>query len=178
LKKKRGIFERSKVNLYGMIAYKENKPLKLTIAILERIKTRRVFNLGLLDRFRRKEKEQEIQVESEKSLTELEGFCGRDQETYEALSNAMFLDPRKIDVSMSAAAKEAKKLEKAKDFVRARVWYEIAGGLAIYEGDAKKVIEYFGKSEKISPEIKYPILKKPKKAVAKAQEYYKKYLKD
>jgi hypothetical protein len=166
------------VNLYGIIAYKKNKPLKLTIAILDRIKTRRVFNLGLLDRFRRKEKEQEIQVESEKSLTELEGFCGRDQETYEALSNAMFLDPRKIDVSMSAAAKEAKKLEKAKDFVRARVWYEIAGGLAIYEGDVKKVIEYFGKSEKISPEIKYPILKNPKSAVAKAQEYYKKYLKD
>jgi hypothetical protein len=166
------------VNLYGIIAYKKNKPLKLTIAILDRIKTRRVFNLGLLDRFRRKEKEQEIQVESEKSLTELEGICGRDQETYEALSNAMFLDPRKIDVSMSAAAKEAKKLEKAKDFVRARVWYEIAGGLAIYEGDVKKVIEYFGKSEKISPEIKYPILKNPKSAVAKAQEYYKKYLKD
>jgi len=90
----------------------------------------------------------------------------------------MFLDPRKIDVSMSTAAKEAKKLEKAKDLERARMWYEIAGGLAIYEGDAKKVIEYFGKSEKIPPEIEYPILKNPKKAVAKAQEYYETYLKD
>ncbi len=134
--------------------------------------------MGLLDRFKRKEKEQKIQVESEKSLTELEQICGGDQETYEALSNAMFLDPRKIDASIGTAAKEAKKLEKAKDLVRARMWYEIAGGLAIYEGDAKKVIEYFSKSEKISPEIKYPILKNPKKAVAKAQEYYKKYLKD
>lgn len=134
--------------------------------------------MGLLDRFKRKEKEQKIQVESEKSLTELEQICGGDQETYEALSNAMFLDPRKIDASIGTAAKEAKKLEKTKDLVRARMWYEIAGGLAIYEGDAKKVIEYFGKSEKISPEIKYPILKNPKKAVAKAQEYYKKYLKD
>jgi len=134
--------------------------------------------LGLLDRFKRKEKEQKIHVESEKSLTELEQICGGDQETYEALSNAMFLDPRKIDASIGTAAKEAKKLEKAKDLVRARMWYEIAGGLAIYEGDAKKVIEYFSKSEKISPEIKYPILKNPKKAVAKAQEYYKKYLKD
>ena len=133
--------------------------------------------MGLLDRFKRKEKEQKIQVESEKSLTELEQICGGDQETYEALSNAMFLDPRKIDASIGTAAKEAKKLEKAKDLVRARMWYEIAGGLAIYEGDAKKVIEYFSKSEKISPETKYPILKNPKKAVAKAQEYYKKYLK-
>jgi hypothetical protein len=165
------------VNLYGIIAYKQNKPLKLTIAILKRITTRKGFNLGLLDRFRRKKKEQEIQVESEKSLKELEQICGDDQEIYEMLSNAMFLDPRKIDVSMSTAAKEAKKLEKTKDLVRARVWYEIAGGLAIHEGDAKKVIEYFGKSEKISPEMKYPILKNPKKAVAKAQEYYKKYLK-
>ncbi len=134
--------------------------------------------MGLLDRFKRKEKEQKIQVESEKSLTELEQICGGDQETYEALSNAMFLDPRKIDASIGTAAKEAKKPEKAKDLVRARMWYEIAGGLAIYEGDAKKVIEYFSKSEKISPETKYPILKNPKKAVAKAQEYYKKYLKD
>lgn len=166
------------MNLYGMIAYKQNKPLKLTIAILERIKIKRVSNLGLLDRFRRRKEEQKIQVESEKSLTELKGLCGSDQEMYEALSNAMFLDPRKIDVSMSTAAKEAKKLEKAKDLVRARMWYEIAGGLAIYEGDAKKVAEYFGKGEKISPETKYPILKNPKKAVAKAQEYYKKYLKD
>lgn len=133
--------------------------------------------MGLLDRFKRKEKEQKMQVESGKSLTDLKQICGRDQETYEALSNAMFLDPTKIDVSIGTAAKEAKKLEKAKDLVRARMWYEIAGGLAIYEGDAKKVIEYFSKSEKISPETKYPILKNPKKAVAKAQEYYKKYLK-
>ena len=134
--------------------------------------------MGLLDRFRRKKKEQKIQIESEKSLTELEQICGSDQEIYEALSNVMFLDPRKINVPISTAVKEAKKLEKAKDLERARMWYEIAGGLAIYEGDAKKVIEYFGKSEKIPPEIEYPILKKPKKAVAKAQEYYKKYLKD
>ncbi|MBE0520028.1 hypothetical protein IBX35_03185 [Candidatus Bathyarchaeota archaeon] len=134
--------------------------------------------MGLLHRFRRKKKEQKIQVESEKSLTELEQICGSDQETYEALSNVMFLDPRKINVPINTAVKEAKKLEKAKDLLRARMWYEIAGGLAIYEGDAKKVVEYFGKSEKIPPEINYPILKNPKKAVAKAQEYYKKYLKD
>jgi len=109
--------------------------------------------LGLLDRFRRKKKEQKIQIESEKSLTELEQICGSDQEIYEALSNVMFLDPRKINVPISTAVKEAKKLEKAKDLERARMWYEIAGGLAIYEGDAKKVIEYFGKSEKIPPDV-------------------------
>lgn len=134
--------------------------------------------MGLLDRFRRKKKEEKVNVESEKSLTELEEVCGDDQETYEALLNTMFLDPRKLDVSMDDSVKKAKKLEKAKDLLRARVWYEIAGGLAIYKADVKKVIDYFSKCQKISPEMKYPILKKPKKAVAKAQEYYNKYLKD
>jgi len=134
--------------------------------------------LGLLDRFRRKKKEEKVSVESEKSVTELEKICGGDEETYEALLNTMFLDPRKIDVSLSDAVKKAKKLEKEKDLLRARVWYEIAGGLAIHEGDVKKVIEYFSKCEKVSQGTKYPILKNPEKAVAKAQEYYKEYLKD
>jgi hypothetical protein len=134
--------------------------------------------LGLLDRFRRKKKKEKVSVESEKSLTGLEKICGGDQETYKALLNVMFLDPRKIDVSMSDAVKKAKKLEKEKDLLRARVWYEIAGGLAIHKGDVKKVIEYFSKCEKVSQGTKYPILKNPEKAVAKAQEYYKEYLKD
>jgi hypothetical protein len=133
--------------------------------------------LGLLDRFRRESKEKII-IESEESLTELEEFCGHDRETYEALANAMFLDPRKIGISMKAAAEKARKSEKAKDIARAKMWYEIAGGLAIYKGDVKKITEYFSKCEENSPETKYPILRIPKKAVAKAQEYYEKHLKD
>ena len=134
--------------------------------------------MGLLDRIRGKKEKKKLSLESEKSLTKLEEICEGDRETYEALLNAMFLDPGKIDASMNDAAKKAKTFEKAKDLLRARVWYEIAGGLAIHEGNVKKVTEYFSKSEKIAPDIKYPILKNPKKAVAKAQEYYKKYLKD
>lgn len=56
------------------------------------------------------------------------------------------------------------------------MWYQIAGGLAIYEGDVEKVVEYFSKCEKLSG-ASYPILKNPQKAVAKAQEYYEKFLK-
>jgi hypothetical protein len=88
----------------------------------------------------------------------------------------MFLDPRKIGTSMKEAAENAKKFEKDRNLGRARIWYDIAGGLAIYEGDAKKVVEFFREAEKISG-IKYPILKSTEKAVAKAQEYYKKHLK-
>jgi hypothetical protein len=134
--------------------------------------------VGLLDFFRRKEKKEEAKTatESQRQMTELEKLCGDDKETYEALLNTMFLDPQKIGVSMKEAVENAKKFEKEKDLTRARVWYQIAGGLAIYEGDVEKVVEYFGKCEKLSG-ASYPILKNPEKAVAKAQEYYEKFLK-
>ena len=87
----------------------------------------------------------------------------------------MILDPRKIDVSTKQAADKAKKAEKEKDVTAARMWYEVAGGLAIYEGDTRRAVEYYGGAERVSGE-KYLILNNPDKAVAKAQEYYKQYL--
>lgn len=128
--------------------------------------------LGILDRFRKKTK---TEVETDTLITELQQLCGDDKETYEALINTMFLDPRKIEVSMKEAAENAKRSEKEKDFVKASVWYRIAGGLAIYEGNVKKVVEFFSEREKISG-TKHLILKNPEKAVAIAQEYYKRHL--
>ena len=138
-----------------------------------------IWKFGVPDKFRKKEKKEKLlkSVESTKSATDLEQLCEGDKETYEALTSTMLLDPTRIDVSMKDAARKASDFEKAKDYVRAKLWYEIAGGLAIYEGDTTKVKKFFGKCEKISPETKYSILKNPEKAVVKAQEYYKKYLK-
>ena len=107
-------------------------------------------------------------------LTTLEQICGSDKETYQALSY-MFLDPRKIDVSMKEAFDNAKKAEKEKDLTSARMWYEVAGGLALYQDDTEKVVEYYGDAERVTGE-KYLIVNNSDKAVAKAQEYYKKYL--
>ncbi len=133
--------------------------------------------VGIFCRFRKgKEKEKKAIIQAVSQKSELEKFCGNDKETYEALFNTMLLDPRKTGTSMKEAAENAKKSEKAKDFVRAKVWYEIAGGLAIYEGDVEKVVEFFSAAEKISPSSKYTILKIPEKAVAKAREYYKEHL--
>ncbi|MEM0095228.1 MAG: hypothetical protein QXQ08_00935 [Candidatus Bathyarchaeia archaeon] len=135
--------------------------------------------MGLLDFLRRKKKGEgatKAEAEPQKQLTELEQLCGDDRETYEALFNTMLLDPRKIEVSMEEAAENAKKFEKEKDLTRAKVWYQIAGGLALYEGNVEKVVEYFSKCEKLSG-VSYPILKNPEKAVAKAREYYEKFLK-
>lgn len=130
--------------------------------------------LGLLRRLGKKEVE--LVSETSGSISELEKLCGDDKVSYEALQHTMFLDPRKISTPMKVAVENARKFEKEKNLGRARIWYDIAGGLAIYEGDARKVMELFNESERISG-IKYPILKDAEKAVAKAQEYYKKNLK-
>lgn len=130
--------------------------------------------LGLLRRLGKKEVE--LVSETSGSISELEKLCGDDKVSYEALQHTMFLDPRKISTPMKVAVENARKFEKEKNLGRARIWYDIAGGLAIYEGDTKKVMELFNESERISG-MKYPILKDAEKAVAKAQEYYKKNLK-
>ena len=126
--------------------------------------------MGLRDRFRRK-KEDEKGIKEQ--MTELQQLCGDDKETYEGLVNTMFLNPSKIDTKMEDAAENAKKSEKAKDLVKARTQYEVAGGLALYKGDVDKVVEYYSQCQRISPDKEYQILKNPEKAVAIAQEYYK-----
>jgi len=134
--------------------------------------------LGVLDKFRKKKKEEKVEVKSTKTIiTELEQICGDDKETYEGLLNTMFLDPTKIGISMKEATENAKKSEKEKNLLKARIWYEIAGGLAIYEGNVKKVEEFFSECRKLSSDRKYQILKNPENALSKAQEFYKKYLK-
>jgi hypothetical protein len=114
--------------------------------------------------------------------SELEIICGDDEETYKALEHTMFLDPRKITTSMEDAASNAAKFEKEKNFNRARIWYDIAGGLAIYKGNIADVTKYFRRAKDISEKelnipAEYPILKDPEKAVNKALEYYTKHLK-
>lgn len=131
----------------------------------------------MLSILRRSKKKDEPLMNPVTVKTDLEQFLADDKGTYEALRQTMFLDPRKPEASSSEIAEKAKKAEKDKDPLVVTQLYEEAGSLAIYEGDAEKVEEYFSKAQKMSPNRKYPILKNPEKAVAKAQEYYKKYLK-
>lgn len=135
--------------------------------------------LGVLGRLfgRKKESKKEEVGEKGRSITELERLCVDDLEVYEALKDTMFLDPRKIDVSIKDAVAKAREFERAKNDLRAAIWYRIAGGLAIYEGDVAKVKEYFGKYAKLTKrELK--ILEVADRAVKKAQEYYKEFLKE
>jgi hypothetical protein len=128
--------------------------------------------LGLFGR----KKEVTIKVGPTKIVTDLDRMFGKDSETIEALTHTMFLDPRKIEMKSKEAAENAKKFEKAKNTLMASTWYEIAGSLAIYEGDVEGVIQYFEKCQELMPISEYVILKNPEKIVAKAQEYYKQML--
>jgi alpha-amylase/alpha-mannosidase (GH57 family) len=131
-----------------------------------------------LDRFRRKKKEEVKKEEvKEEVKTELEILCTDDREVYEALFNTMFLNPTKITVSMEEAAKRAKEFKEIGDKVRAITEFKIAGGLAIWKGNVQKVKEFFSECKELSGKD-YPILKNPERAVRKAQEYYKKHLKE
>jgi hypothetical protein len=136
--------------------------------------------MGFLDRFRKKKVEKV--KEKVEEMTDLEKICMDDKEAYEALYDTMLGNPsyfmQTYKISMRDAGKKAKDFEKKGDKLRARVWYRKAGGLAIYEGDVKKVKEYFGKFADLSPESNHPISKIPERAVSKAQEYYQKHLKE
>ena len=137
--------------------------------------------MGLLDRFRKKKTKEDTltkQTKGVKEATDLEKICADDKESYEALRESMLLDPRKLDVPMKDSVEKAKSFEKQGKKVEARIWYEVAGGLAIYEGNVEKVKKYFSKCKELSPNSTYPILEIPEKAVSKAQEYYRKYLKE
>jgi hypothetical protein len=115
------------------------------------------------------------EVPRTEKVSDLEQLAGNDKTAYEAVAQVMFLDPRKIETSMKQAVDDAKKAEKDGDIAKAGMWYEVAGGLAIYEGNVKKVVEYYSEARRVIGR-EYKILESPEKAVALAQEYYKKYL--
>jgi hypothetical protein len=117
------------------------------------------------------------QKTSEKpTLTDLEQICGEDKEVYEALFETMYLDPRKVRYTIDQAVEVAKEFEKQKNLRRARVLYDIAGGLAIYQGDVAKVKLFFGKSAKLNPDYPYPILNVTERALSRAKVFYEKHL--
>ena len=111
-------------------------------------------------------------------VSELDSICGDDKEICQALWHTMFYDPRKIAATLDDAEKKAAGFEKKGDEERARKWYHIAGGLALWKGDVAKVKQNFGKCASLAPEMDYKLITKmPEKAVAKAAEFYKEYLK-
>jgi len=132
--------------------------------------------------FKRRKKETEEKVEKKvEEKTLLEDLCKGDNELYSALSRTLLLNPEatKKTGEMDARVEKAQEHEKNKDYVRARIEYQVAAELALYEGKTAQVQKLFKKAAEIDPN--YPnrnifefFTKKEntEKAIAVAQEYY------
>jgi len=132
--------------------------------------------------FKRRKKETEERAEKKvEEKTLLEELCKSDNELYSALSRTLLLNPEmtKKAGEMDARVEKAQEYEKNKDYFRARIEYQVAGELALFEGKTAQVQKLFKKAAEIDPA--YPnrsifefFTKKENaaKAIAVAQEYY------
>jgi len=133
---------------------------------------------------RKKETEEKVKEEVEEKVekkTLLEELCKGDNELYSTLSRTLLLNPdmTKKTGETDARVERAQEYEKNKDYVRARIEYQLAGELALYEGKTAQVQKLFKKAAEV--DLDYPnrsilefFAKKEntEKAIAVAQEYY------
>ena len=115
----------------------------------------------------------------------LEELCRGDNELLSALSRTVLLDPRRLqEEGVDSYVEKAQEFEEKKDFLRARVNYQAAGEVALYEGKLAQVQKFFKKCAELesNPEYKqvftyYSKKANAEKALKTAQEYYARTLK-
>jgi hypothetical protein len=137
--------------------------------------------MGLLDLFRRKKKaaeEEKTPGSIKKSL--LEELCQGDTELFSALSHTVLLNPSRLSKEgIDSLIKKAQEFEKKDDLLRARINYQAAGEIALYEGKLAQVQKFFKKCAQLESNSEYKKVfafysKKAnaEKALKIAQEYY------
>ncbi len=108
-------------------------------------------------------------------LSKLQEITGSDTDMYQSLSRLLFLDPKKITTSLEDAVSQANSFDSTGNKTRAEVWYRIAGGIALYRGDADGVRKFFEKASSIAgdrrPEYK-TIASRSQDAVNLARKFY------
>jgi len=108
--------------------------------------------------FRRKKeaekKEEKTPKSTEKSL--LEELCRGDNELLSTLSRTVLLDPRRLqEEGVDSYVEKAQEFEEKKDFLRARVNYQAAGEVALYEGKLAQVQKFFKKCAELESKPEY-----------------------
>lgn len=130
--------------------------------------------MGILDLFRRKPKTEEEKPTEEPSL--LRELCGEDKALYEDLSWSMYLDPTGKG-TYEEAVEKAQKAEREGNRLDARIGYQHAGSLALYEKNAAGVKASFDKVAELSERKFQRIREVPEKAIKIVNQYYEKELK-
>lgn len=108
-------------------------------------------------------------------LSKLQEITGSDAEMYQSLSRLLFLDPKKITTSLEDAVSQANTFDSSGNKTRAEVWYRIAGGIALYRGDAEGVRKFFEKASSIAGDRRQEyktIASRSQDAVNLARKFY------
>jgi len=140
--------------------------------------------LGIFRKKETKKTEEAKAIPSKDTL--LAELCKGNDELCNALSRTLLLnvESTKSGGGIDARVEKAQEYEKTKDFVRARVEYQVAGELALYEGKTANVQKFFKKAAEMDPSSPFKnifeyLAKKEnaEKAVAVAKEYYSRSVK-
>ncbi len=129
---------------------------------------------------KKEEKEKGTPESAEKSL--LEELCGSDTELLFALNHTVLLDPSSLrEEGIDSYIEKAQEFEKNKDFLKARINYQAAGEIALYEQKLAQVQKLFSKCEELASDPEYRKVfayfstkANAEKALKIAQEYYAK----
>lgn len=108
-------------------------------------------------------------------LNRLQEIVGNDAEMYQSMSRLLFLDPKRITTSLEDVLNQAAMFESAGNMLRAELWYRIAGGIALYRGDAASVRKFFEKAAQSSRNSKpeyQTLTNRSEVAVSIAKKYY------
>lgn len=132
--------------------------------------------------FRKKEKEEKKETVKPQSAekTLLKELCGDDSELYEVSITAILLNPEMaVKEGANYYIEKAREYEKAKAHVKARIAYQAAGEISLYEGKLSQAQEFFKKAAEVDPDYAYREVFKyfnkkenAKRALAVAQEFY------
>lgn len=137
--------------------------------------------LGL---FRKKEKETKEKLASSlpKEETLLDQLCGGNKELHAVMSRTLLLNPETtVKQGIDFHAQKAQEFEGDHKPRNARIEYQIAGEIALYEGKLQQVQKLFKKAAEAEPEYEFKtafeyLSKKEnaERAITIAQEFYTK----
>jgi len=134
--------------------------------------------------FRKKEKEETKEAPTEQPVqkTLLEDLCGNDKELYEVLSRTILLNPQiTTKGGVDSYIEKAQEHEKTGENMKARISYQAAGEISLYEGKLAQVQKFFKKAADVDPNYEnrkvfdyFSKKENAERALAIAQEFYTK----
>lgn len=139
-------------------------------------------SLGLFRRKKKEASEKEAPAAQPAQKTLLDELCGNDKELQAALSRTLLLNPETtVKEGMDSYARKAQEYEHAQKPRNARIAYQVAGEIALFEGKLAPMQKFFKRAAEVEPECPYRdafdyLSKKEnaERALAVAQEFYKK----